>query len=61
MLCPDKIEECKMRSNHLSTDVDYKFLPCCEGVILDLLLRDALEVATDVLVCVGDPHWRGRV
>ena len=56
MLCPDKIEECKMRSNHLSTDVDYKFLPCCEGVILDLLLRDALEVATDVLVCVGDPH-----
>ena len=40
----------------LSVDIDGKLLASGEGVILDLLLRDALEVATDVLVCVGDPH-----
>ena len=45
----------------LSVDIDGKLLASGEGVILDLLLRDALEVATDVLVWVGHPHWRGRV
>ena len=45
----------------LSVDIDGKLLASGEGVILDLLLRDALEVATDVLVWVGHPHWRGTV
>ena len=45
----------------LSVDIDGKLLASGEGVILDLLLRDALEVATDVLVWVGHPHWKEKV
>ena len=48
-------QKCKIRSNYLSIDVDGQFLPCGEGIILDLLLRDALKVATNVLVRVGHP------
>ena len=39
----------------LAVDVDGKLLSGGEGVILDLLLRDALKVATNVLVRVGHP------
>ena len=46
---------------HLSLDVDLKLLACCEGVILDLLLRDAFEVPPDLLVGVGHPHALLRV
>ena len=46
---------------HLSIDVDLKFLACCEGVILDLLLRYAFEVPADLLVSVGHPHALLRV
>ena len=50
-----------MKSNHLSLDVDLKFLSCCEGVILDLLLRYAFEVPADLLVGVWHPHALLRV
>ena len=49
-------QKCKIRSNYLSIDVDGQFLPCGEGIILDLLLRDALKVAADILGRVGNPH-----
>ena len=39
----------------LAVDVDGKLLSGGEGVILDLLLRDALEVAANILVRVGHP------
>ena len=45
----------------LAVDVDGKLLSGGEGVILDLLLRDALKVATNVLVGVGNPARLLRV
>ena len=58
---PRPNRECKMKSNHLSLDVDLKFLSCCKGVILDLLLRYAFEVPADLLVGVWHPHALLRV
>merc|ERR1719356_426666 len=39
----------------LAVDVDGKLLSGGEGVILDLLLRDALKVAANILIRVGHP------
>ena len=46
---------------HLSIDIHRQFLPCREGVVLDIFFGDALEVAADLLVSVGHPHALLRV
>ena len=51
----------KILSNYLAIDIDWQFLPCGECIVLDLLLRDALKVAADILRRVGNPHALLRI